>query len=291
MNPWTVLTAALLFAAQAAPAQTWLAQHPEVWQRIKDEARSPEWKVRSTAFHEARTLAGTGTPESAEFFFNLLRTENEYLYVLVAKGESPAEGWGDPYYSGLLGICTQLLGKNPSAERFRIVASGSYNPGSDVAQALGRCAGEHLVWVAEQSRTSSNEYRRANSLGILIHWLTSPGGGEPAKRAVARGALQAGVEDPSGYVRVNTAHLLGEAGTEETCGILRVASQQLKQRRGARANDIVAMEKAMKKCGDRSTETEVRRLNGSSQIHTGGDGPPYAPTANCVRARSASSNA
>jgi len=250
MRLWIVLTTVLIVVAQASPAQTWLAQHPEAWHRIKDEARSPDWKVRNAAFHEVRTMAGDADPESAEFFFTLLRTENEYLGELVAKGESPSEGWSDPYYSSLLGICTQLLEKNPFAERFRIVASGSYNPGSDVAKALGRCAGEHLAWIAEQSRASSSEYMRENSLGILIHWLASTRTGESSKRAVARGALQAGLGDPSGIVRVSTAYLLGEARTEEACGILRLASQQLRQRQGARAKDVANVEKAMKKCGN-----------------------------------------
>ncbi len=202
------------------PAQSqWLKDRPEVWWTLVAQTRSSIVEERIAAFRELSAVADPGDAAYAEVLFELRDRENSYIEELSYRQEAPGEAWGDPYYTGLTVAAMRVYDKNPTHERFRILANGSYNPGSLLADQLAKTAGPHLEWLAAMATQHRNQYRRTNGLGLLAAWLRNEHG-TPAQTAMAWRVLRAGLRDSSVEVQGAVSYLLERSERQEGLSLL-----------------------------------------------------------------------
>jgi hypothetical protein len=188
-----------LLGVSLGSAQTWLATHPDQWQRIKRETQSDDWRIREAAFHEIHRLADRTDPEVASALFNLLTKEIAYRESLGLQN-APPEGWGDPYMSTLTDDCKEIYEKGPSHDRFHALAAAPFNPDSPWARFLGAEADDNIDWLLGMCK-AKNPYHRANAAEILGQWVRFKKPPAGPRRAAVVAALNAALDDHSPMCR------------------------------------------------------------------------------------------
>jgi hypothetical protein len=245
---FTVYTAILLLWGPFYPL---MAQAPEMG-RAEQLVRSGDWQIRERGLTLLLSIRKEFPDVGDELLFELLNRENDWVYLPRAEGDYIPEGFGDPYYSTLLGECMKIYRKEPLAERFVSLANGSYNGDSPFAIELGQDAVKHLNFIERLSK-SPNQQIRLNAASLLVHALA--GGMVAAQdRSMVLEILSGRLTDPSSEVRVPLASMLSRlVGGEDVHQALRAARDRLLQMEPRpTANELQRMEESIR----RSSGTE-----------------------------------
>lgn len=226
MHPVLLLTAILA----AAPAQTTAQPAPPdtaEWARIQAGIHSRDWHARERAFH---ALAGFGCSQAntVDAAFTLLGIERTFIDNHIAElSPGEAEGWGDPYYSGLLGFTFSCFQKLPRPEWFRLLALGSYNPDSPHAKDLARYVDGNLEWLLSAAPAQKSPYRRANLYPLLVNSLAHHADWSAKDRQTVLATVGRGLVDPDDYAVISTARALAAARLPQTRSMLLKAKSTL----------------------------------------------------------------
>ncbi|MGC4048136.1 MAG: hypothetical protein QM757_00055 [Paludibaculum sp.] len=253
MIPVLLLTA--LFASPQTQSPLPLSQRdPPEWARIQDGIHSKDWREREKAFHAIAGL-GCSQADTVDAAFTLLGIEQTFLDNHIAElSPGEAEGWGDPYYSGLLGFTFSCFQKSPRPAWFRLLALGSYNPDSPYAKDLANYVDGNLEWLLSAAPAQKSPYRRANLYPLLVNALSHHADWSAKDRQAVLAAVDTGLVDPDNYTVTSTARAVAAARLPDARAMLLRSKSTLVKQRGNRTGVLQQIDKLVA-----TMETEARQ--------------------------------
>lgn len=199
-----------------------------VWAQIQQETESSDWKVRYQAFRKFSATRECKDEKMAVLAFSLLRRERSFIDEQFEKAIGVGEGYGEEYYSRLLGFAFACYRHKPNEDWFRELALGSYGPTSEFAKHLAETGGNaNLGWLVTNAPAAKSPYTRANLNGLLLHTLERTRKPLSADRSTILEVLARALEDNDGYVLVSTASALGYSSIPEAESLLKQARDKL----------------------------------------------------------------
>lgn len=223
------------------------AGHDSVdWKKTRDLINSSDWRTRETAFHIVADM-GCADTTAANAVFELIQIENEFIRGHAANQTAPHEGWGDPYYSDLLGHAFSCFKQSPKPEWFRPLALGSYNPDSPYAIELARYVNGNLSWLLATAASAKLQYTRANLYPLMVNSLAYNPAWPERERSAVLAAVWRGLTDPEPYVWISTAFALENSGLHEAHELLVKAKAELARRPNARPILLKNIDRAIEK--------------------------------------------
>ncbi|WP_321477479.1 hypothetical protein [uncultured Paludibaculum sp.] len=242
MNPVLLLTVLLATAQAQTPARP-IPPDPAERARIQAGIHSRDWHAREKAFH---AIAGLGClqADAVDAAFTLLGIERTFIDDHIAElSPGEAEGWGDPYYSGLLGFTFSCFQKTPRPDWFRLLALGSYNPDSPYAKDLAKYVDGSLGWLLSAAPTQKSPYRRANLYPLLVNSLAHHADWSSKDRQAVLATLDRGLVDPDNYTVISTARAVAASRLPEARSMLHKAKSTLAKQSGNRSGALQQIDK------------------------------------------------
>jgi hypothetical protein len=193
---------------------------------IQTLIHSTRWQEREKGFRLAKSF-GCAEAEDRATIFEIIRTENDFIDAHVRKRTSPLEGWGDPYYSDLLGHAFSCFKVSPRPAWFRLLAQGGYNGDSPFARELAHYTGENLAWLVKSARMAESRYTRSNLNGLLVWTLTYNPDWPVRRRSEILATVQYGLTDSESEALSATAFFVAISGLPESREMLARAKARL----------------------------------------------------------------
>jgi len=193
---------------------------------IQTLIHSSDWQAREKGFRLAMSM-GCAEAEARATVFEIIRIENEFMNAHVRKKTAPNEGWGDGYYSDLLGHAFSCFKATPRQDWFKLLAAGSYNGDSPFARELAHYTGESLDWLMESAPLAESQYTRANLYGLLVWTLTYNPDWPSKQRTAVLAVVERGLTDGNGDTLAAAAFFVAISGLPESRDMLLRAKQRL----------------------------------------------------------------
>lgn len=222
-----LLVSVVLPLAMAGQAEANAFQsYPAKRKTLQTLIHSTRWQEREKGFRLAKSF-GCAEAEDRATIFEIIRTENDFIDAHVRKRTSPHEGWGDPYYSDLLGHAFSCFKVSPRPAWFRLLAQGSYNGDSPFARELAHYSSENLAWLLKSARIAESPYTRANLNGLLVWALTYNPAWPASRRSDVLAAVEHGLTDGNSDALSATTFFVAISGLPESREILTKAKERL----------------------------------------------------------------
>jgi len=195
---------------------------------ILPQLQAGDWRVRAAALDHLRQVTGWDrTPDAETAIIQLAATENDVLYQAFKEGTGVHRKLGEAYvtyYSTVLqpSLLTLLDNDPNNDDLLAVVAAGSYNPESKLAQRLA-ATGSRIVPIMKKLAQDEVAPKRANAagvLGLLLQADKEKPTLTPADRQAALGLIRGAVKDSEPGVRLDAIRALGTAGDQESAALL-----------------------------------------------------------------------